>query len=211
VTLEETRQPAPASDETSALLAEHAVAAGARVFVEPERLVTWQCRVDTMRAGYPELNFPTPDTAFVNETLRGMCVGLRSFKELEEASLLDALQSRLTPQQAQVLAREAPSQLTLPGGRTVKIAWEPGKPPWIESRLQDFFGMVKGPMVGRTPLVLHLLAPNSNAVQVTTDLAGFWDRHYPAVRKELMRQYPKHAWPEDPRTAQPPQPRGPRR
>lgn len=211
VTLEETRQPAPASDACSALLAEHAIAAGARAFADPERLVTWQCRVDTMRAGYPELAFPTPDQKFINETITGLCAGLRSFKELEEASLLDALQSKLTPQQAQVLAREAPSQITLPGGRTVKIGWEPSKPPWIESRLQDFFGMTKGPMVGRTPLVLHLLAPNYNAVQVTTDLSGFWDRHYPAVRKELMRQYPKHSWPEDPRTAQPPQPRPPRR
>ncbi|MFO0594025.1 MAG: ATP-dependent helicase HrpB [Myxococcaceae bacterium] len=208
VTLEETRNPAPASEETGKLLAEHAVAAGARVFVDPERLTNWQCRVDTLRQGYPELAFPTPDTAFVNDVLRELCAGLRSFKELEEASLLDALQARLTPQQAQLLAREAPSQLTLPGGRTVKIGWEPGKPPWIESRLQDFFGMVKGPMVGRTPLVIHLLAPNHNAVQVTTDLAGFWDRHYPAVRRELMRQYPKHSWPEDPRTAQPPQPKG---
>ena len=58
-------------------------------------------------------------------------------------------------------------------------------------------------MVGLAPLVLHLLAPNFNAVQVTTDLAGFWDRHYPAVRKELMRHYPRHNWPEDPKTAQP--------
>ncbi len=207
VTLEETRQPAPASDETSKVLAEHALSAPVQTFVDPERLTNWQCRVDTLRTGYPELAFPTPDTAFVKDTLRALCEGLRSFKELEEASLLDALQSRLTPQQAQLLAKEAPSQLTLPGGRTVKITWEPGKPPWIESRLQDFFGLVKGPMVGRTPLVLHLLAPNHNAVQVTTDLAGFWDRHYPAVRKELMRQYPRHSWPEDPRTAQPPQPR----
>jgi ATP-dependent helicase HrpB len=211
VTLEETRQPAPASPEAGALLAEHAIDAGARLFVDPERLTTWQCRVDTMRTGYPELNFPTPDTKFVNETITQLCEGLRSFKELEEASLLDALQSRLTPQQAQLLSREAPDKLTLPGGRTVKIGWEPGKPPWIESRLQDFFGMVKGPMVGRTPLVIHLLAPNSNAVQVTTDLGGFWDRHYPAVRKELMRQYPRHSWPENPRTAAPPQPRPPRR
>jgi ATP-dependent helicase HrpB len=66
--------------------------------------------------------------------------------------------------------------------------------------MQDFFGMVDGPRVasGKVPLVLELLAPNGRAVQVTTDLAGFWQRHYPALRKELMRRYPKHAWPEDP-------------
>ncbi len=210
ITLEETRQPAPASPETSVVLAEHAVTAPLQTFVDLERLTNWQCRVDTLRTGYPEHAFPTPDTAFVKDALKSLCEGLRSYKELEEASLLDALQSRLTSAQAQLLAKETPSQLTLPGGRTVKITWEPGKPPWIESRLQDFFGLVKGPMVGRTPLVLHLLAPNHNAVQVTTDLAGFWDRHYPAVRKELMRHYPRHSWPEDPRTAVPPPPRPPR-
>ena len=203
VSLEETRQPAPASPETSALLAEHALAEGPQRFADPERLTNWQCRVETLRTGYPEANFPTVDAAFLKDALRALCEGLRSFKELEEASLLDVLQSRLTAQQAQLLAKEAPSQLTLPGGRVLKITYEPGKPPWVESRLQDFFGMVKGPMVGRTPLVLHLLAPNHNAVQVTTDLAGFWDRHYPAVRKELMRQYPRHHWPDDPRTALP--------
>jgi ATP-dependent helicase HrpB len=51
---------------------------------------------------------------------------------------------------------------------------------------------------GRVPLVLHLLAPNQRPVQVTTDLAGFWTRHYPQIRKELSRRYPRHAWPEDP-------------
>jgi ATP-dependent helicase HrpB len=60
--------------------------------------------------------------------------------------------------------------------------------------------------------VLHLLAPNHRAVQVTTDLAGFWVRHYPALRKELSRHYPRHYWPEDPLHAEPrgPTPRRPR-
>jgi ATP-dependent helicase HrpB len=57
------------------------------------------------------------------------------------------------------------------------------------------------------PLVIHLLAPNQRAVQVTQDLAGFWERHYPAIRRELARKYPKHAWPEDPLAARPPAPR----
>jgi len=58
--------------------------------------------------------------------------------------------------------------------------------------------------------VLHLLAPNQRAVQVTTDLEGFWQRHYPSIRKELCRKYPRHPWPEDGRTATPPAPRPPR-
>jgi ATP-dependent helicase HrpB len=52
--------------------------------------------------------------------------------------------------------------------------------------------------------VLHLRAPNRRDVQVTTDLAGFWENHYPQLRRSLSRRYPKHAWPEDPRTASPP-------
>ena len=78
--------------------------------------------------------------------------------------------------------------------------YERGRQPWVASRLQDFFGMREGPRVagGRVPLVLHLLAPSQRPVQVTTDLAGFWSRHYPQVRRELGRRYPRHAWPADP-------------
>jgi ATP-dependent helicase HrpB len=41
---------------------------------------------------------------------------------------------------------------------------------------------------GRVPLTVHLLAPDQRAVQVTSDLAGFWTRHYPALRKQRMRR-----------------------
>jgi ATP-dependent helicase HrpB len=70
----------------------------------------------------------------------------------------------------------------------------------VESRLQDFLGLKTGPALlnGRVPLTLHLLAPNYRAVQVTRDLAGFWARIYPDLRRELGRRYPRHAWPEDP-------------
>jgi ATP-dependent helicase HrpB len=66
--------------------------------------------------------------------------------------------------------------------------------------MQDFFGLARAPAVGdgKVPLVLHLLAPNQRPVQVTQDLPGFWIKHYPAIRKELMRKYPRHKWPEDP-------------
>jgi ATP-dependent helicase HrpB len=60
--------------------------------------------------------------------------------------------------------------------------------------------MRETPRIGRekTAVVVHLLAPNQRAVQTTTDLAGFWERLYPHVRRELMRRYPRHSWPELP-------------
>jgi ATP-dependent helicase HrpB len=62
------------------------------------------------------------------------------------------------------------------------------------------------PQIGpdKTPLVIHLLAPNHRAVQTTTDLAGFWKNLYPQVRRELMRRYPRHDWPERPQILQQP-------
>jgi ATP-dependent helicase HrpB len=88
----------------------------------------------------------------------------------------------------------------LPGRKRVAIHYEQDRPPWIASRMQDFFGLQRGPSIadGRVPLVLHLLAPNQRPVQVTQDLAGFWVKHYPQLRRELARRYPRHAWPDDP-------------
>ena len=79
----------------------------------------------------------------------------------------------------------------------MRVHYEANQPPWIASRLQDFFGMRETPAVARgaVPLVVRLLAPNQRPVQVTSDLAGFWERLYPQVRKELSRRYPKHDWP----------------
>lgn len=98
------------------------------------------------------------------------------------------------------MERDAPERVAIRGRRAVEVQYERGKSPWIASRLQDFFGMREGPRIagGRVALVLHLLAPNQRPVQVTSDLAGFWERHYAQVRRELSRRYPRHAWPEDP-------------
>jgi ATP-dependent helicase HrpB len=65
--------------------------------------------------------------------------------------------------------------------------------------------MQKTPSIagGRVPLLLHLLGPNYRPQQVTGDLPSFWQNTYPEVKKELRRRYPKHAWPDDPLTAQP--------
>src|SRR5690606_16257699 len=110
------------------------------------------------------------------------------------------------------LELDVPEYLMLPSGRRLRIHYSEANDPYVASRLQDFFGMHDTPSIcrGRLPLLLHLLAPNQRAVQVTRDLANFWQTHYPELRRQLMRRYPRHSWPEDGRTASPPAPRPPR-
>jgi ATP-dependent helicase HrpB len=204
--LEETRAPRADPEKVAALLADEALARGARAFVEEGALDRLVGRLAFAASQAPDAGLSAPGEADLSAALRALCTGRRSFAELREADLPGALLHGLEPRARAALERLAPERMTLPGGRTARIHYEAGKSPWVESRLQDFFGMAAGPVIaaGRVPLVLHLLAPNQRAVQVTTDLAGFWDRHYPSIRRELMRRYPRHAWPEDPRTAAPP-------
>jgi ATP-dependent helicase HrpB len=151
----------------------------------------------------------TEDIAY--KALRAAAEGKKSFAELRQASIMDYVMMQLDPAMLPRLAALAPEHVSLPQGRRLRVHYEREKSPWVESRLQDFFGMQKGPRCGEQAIVLHLLAPNQRPVQVTTDLAGFWQRHYPDIRRELMRRYPRHAWPEDPVNASPPPPKPPRR
>jgi ATP-dependent helicase HrpB len=186
----------PAEQEASGVLAEAAMAAGPRTFAPPELLDRWLSRARF--AASVDASIRAPDDEAVKRTLASLSEGRRSFEELRQAGLLDALKAHAG--RPGDVDRLAPERVTLAMGRAVTVSYDEGKPPRIASRLQDFFGMTDGPRVGagRVPLVLELLAPNQRAVQVTTDLAGFWQRHYPAIRKELVRKYPKHSWPEDP-------------
>ena len=134
---------------------------------------------------------------------------MRSFEELEQASLLALLRAEL-PGHIQ-LAQLAPAELELPNGRSARIHYDGEQAPWTASFLQDFCGFAATPLVCGKPLTLHLLAPNQISVQITRDLPNFWKSHYPAIRRELCRQYPRHSWPEDPSTpVLPRKPRPPR-
>jgi ATP-dependent helicase HrpB len=195
------------------VLATAALEKGPRAFAPEGELDRWANRLAFLARFAPDSGIAAPDEAALKAALRALCEGRRSFADLKQMSLVDALRGGLAPAQLAQVERLAPDRVTLPGGRSVRVEYPPGDAPYIESRLQDFFGMATGPALagGRAPLVLHLLAPNQRAVQVTTDLAGFWERHYPALRKELSRRYPRHSWPDDPLRAQPPAPRPPRR
>jgi ATP-dependent helicase HrpB len=190
--------------EAARVLAEAALDAGLQQFVDPEAVTGFLARVEFVAKTFPESSTPALNNDDVRDALVALCDGLKSFAELCAAAgkggLIEALRLRLNSEQRRLLDKMAPEFVAIAGRSRVRVNYETGKPPWIESRLQDFFGMETGPVIagGRAQLVLHLQAPNHRPVQVTTDLAGFWQRVYPQVRKELSRRYPRHAWPEDP-------------
>jgi ATP-dependent helicase HrpB len=205
--LEASRKASVAPALSDKLLADAARAKGARAFAPEGSIDRLLARMAFVAESVPESGVKPLTEGDVDQALSALCIGRRSFAELEEANLVESLLSGLPREQRGVLDRMAPERVSLGGGRSVMVRYDgDGRPPWIESRLQDFFGAKAGPSIGngRFPLVLHLLAPNMRAVQVTTDLSGFWERHYPTIRKELMRRYPRHDWPENPLAASPP-------
>ena len=197
----ETRRMPPDAEQAGILLAHKAVEAGLARFADMDEIAAFQSRVNFAArhgAGMPL------DAAAIETALASLATGLKSFAELESATrgtgLLRAIERQMPPSARRLLEEIAPASIRLPRGRQVPVHYEPDQPPWIASRMQDFFGMRETPAVGRgaVPVVVRLLAPNQRPVQMTSDLAGFWQRLYPQVRKELSRRYPKHAWPENP-------------
>jgi ATP-dependent helicase HrpB len=196
--LDESRGDPRGDPDAERVLRDAAFDAGFTRFCDPEALERLQRRA-AFACAHGLTENPVHDDV-LRDVLTEACTGAVSFAEVRDARPLDLLLARMPADVRARLDRLAPEHVSLPSRRRVPIRYEPGKPPWIASRLQDFFGLTESPRVadGQVPLVLHLLAPNRRAVQVTTDLAGFWTRHYPSLRKTLMRRYPRHPWPETP-------------
>lgn len=226
LTLDESRMAAPPGEACAELLVAAAIDKGPRAFDPEGTLERLFVRLQLLCRHFPKLvaqvsddlqlmrkwgawDETGPNELGLSRAALGAAASTRnSLSQLREASLVDELLHALPPSLQDALRKELPPETVLKGGRRLEIHYDKGREPWIESRLQDFFGMTEGPTIcaGKVPLQIHFLAPNQRAIQVTTDLAGFWERHYPDLRKQLMRRYPKHLWPEDGRTAQPPRP-----
>ncbi len=190
LTLDSSRAPAQPGPETARALLEWIVVRDYRPVVDMDALHRLRNRATFAVANGATFNVEeTVQAALAEATTHAV-----TLDEVKRADPLALAGMKL----GSTLERFAPETVLI-GKRKTRVNYDAGKPPWVESRMQDFFGMKTGPVVGNTPVVLHLLAPNQRAVQVTTDLAGFWTKHYPSIRKELMRKYPRHQWPENPR------------
>ena len=175
----------------------------ARWLGESKETQAFLARVAFLRERMPELALPE---FAIDEQLEAAIQSLGAatdLRRLRDADLSSILAARLSPQQSHALRQHAPERVELPSHRHVPIDYGAPAGPKVRARMQEFFGLPSVGLLagGRVRLVLELLAPNHQPVQVTTDLASFWQNVYPTARRELMRKYPRHSWPEDPLAA----------
>ncbi|HCG7402985.1 TPA: ATP-dependent helicase HrpB [Vibrio parahaemolyticus] len=159
-----------------------------------------RCAVDWL----PEQAWPMFDEASLldslDEWLEPYMTSVASVKDLSKINLVEALNARLGWPLNQHLDEWLPEHYQLPTGTKKRIRYQHGHQPVLSVRMQEVFGESTSPTVaiGRKRLVLELLSPAQRPLQVTSDLAAFWNGSYKDVQKEMKGRYPKHVWPDDP-------------
>jgi len=152
----------------------------------------------------PEMALPAMDEASLllalEDWLLPFMTGIGSMKALAKLDLTAALEAYLGWEQAKALAVALPTHYEVPTGSRYPIRYQPGQAPVLAVRMQEMFGEQVSPIIaqGKVALVLELLSPAQRPLQITSDLAAFWQGAYKEVQKEMKGRYPKHVWPDDP-------------
>jgi ATP-dependent helicase HrpB len=177
-------------------------------------VLAWSAAATSLRRRlaflHAALGSPWPDVsdaallADVDAWLGPDLARVRSARDLGRIDVLTALRRLLPWPDAARLDELAPEKVRVPSGSEIRVDYD-GDRAVLAVRVQEVFGWRGAPRLagGRVSLVLELLSPARRPAAVTADLATFWVQGYPQVRAELRGRYPKHAWPEDPATAEP--------
>jgi ATP-dependent helicase HrpB len=186
----------PPAEEAARLLAEE-VTAGRLTLTEWDHGVEqWILRLNLLAQWCPELELPPIRPEDRRDLVEQLCHGAFTYKEIKERPVKAVVKGWLASHQQDLLDKHVPERLKLSNGKTPKVAYDAANPPHIALRIQELFDVKTTPRIAmdRVPVLLHILAPNMRPVQITQDLAGFWRDHYPRIKQELQRKYPKHVW-----------------
>ncbi|MCW2488736.1 ATP-dependent helicase HrpB [Candidatus Symbiopectobacterium sp. NZEC127] len=166
-------------------------------------------RVACAQRWLAEGNWPAMDDEALLATLDTWLLpslnGVRDVRTLRNLDLYDALLRLLDWPMRQRLESALPRHYTAPGGSHLPLRYHHDRPPALAVRMQEMFGERQNPTVaeGRVAVVLELLSPAHRPLQITRDLAAFWQGAYREVQKEMKGRYPKHVWPDDPANTAP--------
>ena len=186
----------PPADAAARLLADEIVAGRLLLPNWDHGVEQWLARLNFVCRHCPELQLPPFADDDRKHIIEQLCHGAVSYKDIKEREVKPLVMSWLSDAQRQLLDKHAPERLSLPNGRTPKVVYEDNQSPRIALRIQELYGVTQTPKIaiGRVPVVVHILTPGMKPIQVTQDLANFWREHYPRIKSELHRKYPKHEW-----------------
>jgi ATP-dependent helicase HrpB len=186
----------PPAEAAARLLADEVLAGRLLLPNWDHSVEQWLARLQLLCQQCADLQLPAITEDDKKHIIEQLCHGAASYKDIKEREVKPIVMSWLSPAQRELLDKHAPERLTLPNGRTPKVNYESGKPPFISLRIQELYDVNQTPKValGRVPVTVHILTPGMKPVQVTQDLASFWREHYPKLKSELARKYPKHFW-----------------
>jgi len=192
----ESKRSEPPADEAAAILAMEVLKGNLTLKSWDHSVDQWMVRVNCLARWCPELQIPPITGEDKDAMIRRVCLGAASYKEIKERPVRAAVKAHLAGAQQTLVEKHAPERIELPNGRHAKVTYSLEQPPFIAVRIQDLYDVKQTPRLAmnRIPVVVHILGPNQRPVQVTQDLAGFWREHYPRIKQELQRKYPKHEW-----------------
>jgi ATP-dependent helicase HrpB len=186
----------PPQEEAAALLAREVMNRRLTLKQWTPAVEQWICRLNRLAEWCPELDLPVisdQDRLFL---LQQICLGHYSAKDIRDQRVWPWLKDWLSAGQEALMDQYAPAHLILPNGRRGHIRYAVDVPPVLSARIQDLYDLHQTPAVAmdRQPLIVEVLGPNQRPLQVTQDLAGFWQTTYPELKKTLQKRYPKHEW-----------------
>ncbi|MGA9777410.1 MAG: ATP-dependent RNA helicase [Limisphaerales bacterium] len=186
----------PPADAAARLLADEILAGRLPLPNWDHSVEQWLARLHLLCQHCSELQLPAITDGDRKHIIEQLCHGAISYKDIKEREVKPLVMSWLSAAQRELLDEHAPERLPLPNGRTPKVVYENGKPPHIALRIQELYDVNQTPKIamGRVPVTVHILTPGMKPIQVTQDLANFWREHYPRIKSELQRKYPKHLW-----------------
>ncbi|MCX8091055.1 MAG: ATP-dependent RNA helicase [Verrucomicrobiae bacterium] len=190
------RRVEPPADEAARVLAKEILAGRLPLPGWDHAVEQWLLRLRLLCERCPELQLPAFTEADRAHLVEQLCHGAISYKDIKERDVGALVREWLSPAQRALLDQHAPERVRLSNGRQPRVQYVEGRPPFIALRIQELYGVTETPRIalGRVPLVVQVLSPGMKPVQVTQDLAGFWRDHYPRLKSELQRRYPKHEW-----------------
>ena len=190
------RMETPPADASARLLADEVLAGRLQLQKWDHGVVQWILRLNLLARWCPDFNLAPIREEERRHIIEQLCHGAVSYKDIKDRDVRSAVQSWLSGAQRDLIDKYMPERITLSNGRTPRVTYEAENPPFIALRIQELFGVTQTPKIamGRVPLSVHILAPSMRPVQVTQDLASFWREHYPRIKSELQRKYPRHEW-----------------